>query len=205
MEVSGVADRGAGAPTDFHEIVAAIGAARDTASTLAVLALDRIRRGVMTGEGPTTRGRIHFSRTIDATDAAMCELILIAAGGEDGKPVTRQEAEALFEIDEAGLDREDSGHFDDLFVRAVTHHVLSAAGQPVPPRGTALIRSTPTSDWAPAGRLASVDREVADWFAARVRSKKRASAPLETVAALLIGASAIEVAHSLASLLDFAA
>jgi hypothetical protein len=31
-----------------------------------------VRDGVITGEGPTTRGRIHFSRALDAQDAAWC-------------------------------------------------------------------------------------------------------------------------------------
>ena len=38
----------------------------------AALALTVVRDGVITGEGPTTRGRVHFSRALDAFDAAWC-------------------------------------------------------------------------------------------------------------------------------------
>jgi hypothetical protein len=204
MKHSGELDRAIGAAADFHDIVAAIDDAPNLAPDLAVMALEEIRRGVVTGEGPTTRGRVHFSRTIDATDAAMCEMILIAAGGADGRPVTREEAEALFGIHEAALEREDHGHFDELFVKAIAHHVLSAAGHQVPPRPAALARSTSIADWAGVGDGQTINREVGAWLDARVRSSRRAGGPLDTMMALLIGAGAVPVAASIASLLDFA-
>ena len=44
----------------------------------AALALAVVRDGVITGEGPTTQGRVHFSRALDADDAAWCARILTA-------------------------------------------------------------------------------------------------------------------------------
>src|SRR5215510_4169107 len=70
---------------------------RDTAAH----ALTIVRDGVITGEGPTTKGRVHFSRSLDADDAAWCARILTAAA-IDHQPVSRTEAEALFEIHDAG-------------------------------------------------------------------------------------------------------
>ena len=65
--------------------------------TTSAQALTIVRDGVITGEGPTTKGRIHFSRTLDADDAAWCARILSAAAVEH-EPVGRAEVEALFEI-----------------------------------------------------------------------------------------------------------
>src|SRR6266478_909311 len=48
----------------------------------AALALAIVRDGVITGEGPTTKGRIHFSRALDADDAAWCARILTATAVE---------------------------------------------------------------------------------------------------------------------------
>src|SRR6478609_8282328 len=87
---------------------------RDTAAH----ALSIVRDGVITGEGPTTRGRVHFSRALDADDAAWCVRILTAAAVND-QPVSRAEAEALFEINEAATERTDGGRFDDLLAKAV--------------------------------------------------------------------------------------
>ena len=91
-------------------------------------ALERVRDGVITGEGPTTNGRIHFSRTIDMQDAALCERILLAAGAE-GLPVTREEAEVLLQIDAAALERDEAGQEGDCAPRAVFSRPLRAAAR----------------------------------------------------------------------------
>ena len=63
--------------------------------TTAAHALTIVRDGVITGEGPTTKGRIHFSRALDADDAAWCARILTVSAVEH-QPVSRAEVEALF-------------------------------------------------------------------------------------------------------------
>src|ERR1700712_3388620 len=63
----------------------------------AARALAIVRDGVITGEGPTTKGPIHFSRALDAADADWCERILMASAVAH-QPLSRAEAEALFEI-----------------------------------------------------------------------------------------------------------
>jgi hypothetical protein len=59
--------------------------------TTAAHALTIVRDGVITGEGPTTKGRIHFSRTLDAADAAWCARILTATAVEH-QPVRSRSA-----------------------------------------------------------------------------------------------------------------
>ena len=110
-------------------------------------ALTIVRDGVITGEGPTTKGRIHFSRALDADDAAWCARILTATAVEH-QPVSRAEAAALFEISDAAAERSDDGRFDDLLAKAVAHHAASASGLPVPPRTVAL---SPDTDIAELG------------------------------------------------------
>ena len=41
-------------------------------------ALAFVRDEIIAGGGPTTKGRVHFSRELDATDAAWCKRILTA-------------------------------------------------------------------------------------------------------------------------------
>jgi hypothetical protein len=173
------------------------------APSLAVLALRELRRGVMTGEGPTTAGRIHFSRTIDSQDAALCQQILIAAGGETGVPVTEEEAEVLFEIHDAARDREDQGRFDDLFVKAIAHYALSAVGRPVPSRALALAADTPIQTWATPENLAEVGGRVGIWLTARIAGNRRGA--VQMLHGLLLGAVAAPVALSVASVIDLAA
>jgi hypothetical protein len=186
--------------SDFHALVAAIERSQILASDLSIAALAQIRDGVITGEGPTTRGRVHFSRSLDAQDADLCARVLVSAGGEAGAPVTRAEADLLFDIDAAAADRADGGRFDDLLTKAVAQHVLAATGHPVPPRAVALSADVALSAWA--APQTDVDTEILEWIVAHARRKRRSSA-LMSILVLLAGAAPL--ALSIASLVDLAA
>ena len=155
----------------------------------AAQALTVVRDGVITGEGPTTKGRVHFSRELDADDAAWCARILTATAVEH-QPVSRAEAEALFEIDDAAAERSDDGRFDDLLAKAVVHHAASESGLPVPPRTVALSPDTSIESWAPT-RAAGVDVEVLEWIAARMRGKRRSNRTLMRLVATIVGVAAL--------------
>jgi hypothetical protein len=156
---------------------------RDTAAR----ALTVVRDGVITGEGPTTKGRVHFSRELDAHDVAWCERILTASAVVH-QPVSRAEAEALFEIDGAATERSDSGRFDDLIAKAVVHHAASASGLPVPPRTVALSPETAIESWAP-GHAAKVDTEVLNWIATQMKGNRRRNRTLAALVATIVGAA----------------
>src|SRR6204780_5268287 len=158
---------------------------RDTAAR----ALTIVRDGVITGEGPTTRGRVHFSRELDADDVAWCERTLTASAVAH-QPVSRAEAEALFEIDGAATERSDSGRFDDLIAKAVVHHAASASGLPVPPRTVALSPETEIESWAPS-RAVNVDTEVLEWIAGQMRGKPRRNRILMALVATIVGAATL--------------
>src|SRR5438270_3330780 len=164
-------------------------ACRDTAA----YALTIVRDGVITGEGPTTRGRIHFSRALDADDAAWCVRILTATAVEH-QPVSRAEAEALFEISDAAAERSDDGRFDDLLAKAVAHHAASESGLPVPPRTVALSPDTDIESWAPT-QAAKIDTKVLEWLASQMRGKRRINHRLTALVATLIGAAALPLAQ----------
>jgi hypothetical protein len=155
----------------------------------AVRALTVVRDGVITGEGPTTRGRIHFSRSLDADDVNWCARILTAAGVAD-EPISRAEAEALFEINDAGAERNEEGLFDDLLAKAVVHHAASASGLPVPPRIVALAPDTAIESWAPTQAI-GVNIEVLEWIASQMRGKRRYNRALMALAAMLVGAATL--------------
>ncbi len=164
-------------------------ACRNTAAQ----ALAVVRDGVITGEGPTTKGRVHFSRALDADDAAWCARILTATAVEH-QPVSRAEAEALFEINDAAAERSDDGVFDDLLAKAVVHHAASASGLPVPSRTVALSPDTAIESWAPT-QAAAVDVEVLEWIASQMRGKRRSNRTLMRMVATIIGAAALPLSQ----------
>lgn len=166
----------------------------------AAQALAIVRDGVITGEGPTTKGRIHFSRALDADDAMWCSRILTAMALSD-QPVSRAEAETLFQINEAAAERSDDGAFDDLFAKAVVHHAASASGLPVPSRAVALSPDTAIESWAPT-RAVGVNIEVLEWIASQMRGKHRSNRMLMSLVATLVGAATLPLAQ-LSNVFDY--
>jgi hypothetical protein len=159
----------------------------------AATALAIVRDGVITGEGPTTTGRVHFSRALDADDAAWCAWILTAAAVND-QPVSRAEAETLFEINEAAAERSDDGRFDDLLAKAIAHHTASASGLPVPPRSVALSPDTDIASWAPANAR-DVNTDALQWVANQMRGKRQGNRTLVAMVATLVGVTVLPLAQ----------
>jgi len=174
------------------EFAEAISALKPSCRETAAHALTIVRDGVITGEGPTTKGRVHFSRALDADDAAWCARILTATAVEH-QPVSRAEAEALFEINEAGTERTDGGRFDDLLAKAIAHHAASASGLPVPPRTVALAPDTDIETWAPS-RAHTINTEVLEWIASQMRGKRRSNRTLMAMVATLAGVATLPLA-----------
>src|ERR1700761_7218590 len=174
-------------PSDVSEV--ALEPSKISCRNTAAQALAVVRDGVITGEGPTTKGRVHFSRALDSHDAAWCERILTATAVEH-QPVSRAEAATLFEIDNAAAERSDNGRFEDLLAKAVVHHAASASGLPVPPRTVALSPETSIESWAPT-RAVGVNTEVLEWIASQLRGKHRSNRTLMRLVATLIGVAAL--------------
>jgi hypothetical protein len=175
------------------ELIGAVEMSRSDSRDVAAYVLRIVRDGVITGEGPTTRGRIHSSRALDVQDAAWCARILTAMAVED-EPVSRAEAEALFEINAAASERSDNGQFDDLFAKAIVHHAASASGFPVPSRTIALSPDTAIESWAPT-RAACLDVEVLEWIASQTRRKFRGNPKAMKLFAAIVGATTLPLAQ----------
>lgn len=186
-------------PSDTFAAVGPIDISTIVSPQAVVEALITVRDGVITGEGPTAHGRIHFSRVLDSTDTSWCERLLTVVA-VDNHPVSREEAEALFEINDAATERSDDGRFDDLFAKAIVHHAASASGLPVPPRSIALSPATAIESWAPT-RAVGVNIEVLEWIATQMRGKRRSNRHLMALVASLIGAATLPLMH-LPNLLD---
>jgi hypothetical protein len=169
------------------------GALQPSCRKTAAHALTIVRDGVITGEGPTTKGRIHFSRALDSDDAAWCARILTAAAVEH-QPVCRAEVEALFEIHDAAAERSDGGRFDDLLAKAVAHHAAAESGLPVPPRTVALSPDTDIASWAPAQAIKG-NSEALQWIATQMRGKRRGNRTLVAVVATVVGAATLPLAQ----------
>ena len=175
-------------PSDagFQAFITAIECSMIIVPAVAAGALARVRDGIITGEGPTTKGRIHFSRTLDAQDAALCERILMAAGGE-GEPVTRAEAEVLIEIDAAAAERVDTAGSTTCSSRQSPITCWRRPGGRSR-RARWRLRRRPRS---PIGRpkRGDIDAEMLSGSQA-MRERANVNGSLMTLAAFLVGAAA---------------
>jgi hypothetical protein len=165
------------------DIIAQVAISKSDLPLCSAAALALVCRGVITGEGPAVAGRVHFSRAIDADDTTLCARILILAG-RGGDPVSRAEADVLFDIDAVGSERRDGGRFDDLFSKAVVHHVMSACGRDVPGREVALALATPLVAWASA---IDINAETRSWLEMRVRDMSAGGAAARAIAKAISG------------------
>jgi hypothetical protein len=183
--------------TAIEALLRAMEAAREVSSSLAVFAIRQLQAASVKGEGPTIGSRVHYSRVVDGEDTALLYRILIAAGGADGVAVSREEAEALFDLHDATAGSANDPAFGGLFYRAIAHHALHASGETVAPRQLAL---------APGGALtkAAPSAEQAAWLSERImRDGRPTMAEFELLR--FLGAEAPRPNPSIRRLLDSAA
>jgi hypothetical protein len=76
------------------------------------------------GKGPRRPG------VIDAAGVEIIRRIVHGTGGEDGLAVSRTEAELLFDLDRATAAAPNAPAWRDLFVKAITMHLLFGGGSP---------------------------------------------------------------------------
>jgi hypothetical protein len=165
------------------DLLAEISTAHSDMTSRSAVALAQVCRAVITGEGPSVAGRVHFSRTLDVDDVALCARILILAG-LNGDPVSRAEADALFDINAAGGDRCDGGRFDDLLAKAVVHHIMSSCGRNVPRREIALAPAIPMESWTSA---VEADTDVRSWLEMHLREPRSSSIAARAIAKAISG------------------
>src|ERR1700739_4216816 len=100
-----------GEQREFPKLVADAAASETDICLRSAAALAQVCRGIITGEGPTASGRVHFSRSVDIRGVALCPRLLVVAG-RHGPPVSRPEADALLDVYGVASDRQDGGRFD---------------------------------------------------------------------------------------------
>ena len=118
--------------------VSVIDKARWAPVSLAKFALDQIKHAVVTGTGPLRDNPSAAAGTITAGEVDLLRRILYAFGGDGHVAITREEADVLFDIDEAVARAAPNPAWTDLFVKAVANVIMATSGYAVPSREQAL-------------------------------------------------------------------
>lgn len=178
----------------FEMMVRAFERAQEVVPQLSAFAIRQLCAACISGEGALIGERVHFSRMMDAEDTAVLHRILIAAGGAEGRPVSREEAEALFDLHDAMARSQNNTAFNDLFYRAIANYVLAASGHALEPRKEAL-----SPDYVLSARMRPGPEQVS-WLSERImRDGQPTLAEFELL--LLIGSEPIRTDTSLQRLL----
>jgi hypothetical protein len=114
--------------SELELLVHMLEAATTAPARLTAFALSQVKAAVVGGDGPLLRaGRLEQGR-VSAGEVALLRRILYAAGGDGNVAITRAEAEALFDINDACRDADNDPAWTDLFAKAVAASVMTVSG-----------------------------------------------------------------------------
>lgn len=124
--------------SEFDLAVSVLEKARWAPVSLARFALEQVKNAILTGAGPLRTGKGIPLGTITAGEVDLLRRILYAFGGDGHVAITREEADILFDIDEAVEHAVPNAAWTDLFVKAVANVIMATSGYAVPSREEAL-------------------------------------------------------------------
>jgi hypothetical protein len=124
--------------TELELLVNVIDKARWAPVSLVKFALEQVKYAVISGDGPLRNGKSLAAGMITEGEVDLLRRILYAFAGDGHVAVTREEADILFDIDEAVANAEPNPAWTDLFVKAIANVMMAASGYRVPSREEAL-------------------------------------------------------------------
>ncbi|MGL4395005.1 MAG: hypothetical protein ACRCS9_00555 [Hyphomicrobium sp.] len=124
--------------SELELLVSVLEKARWAPVSLVKFALEQVKLAVISGEGPLRAGKALDPGCITPGEVDLIRRILYAFGGDGHVAVTRDEADILFDIDEAVEAAEPNPAWTDLFVKAAANVIMAASGYAVPSREEAL-------------------------------------------------------------------
>lgn len=110
---------------ELELLVRVIERAENVPDDLKAYALVQIKRIVLAGEGPTRHGDSLKPGSIGATEVRLLRRVLYATGGHAPAHISRAEAELLFEIKDATLQGDNTPEWQQLFVQALSLHLMT--------------------------------------------------------------------------------
>jgi hypothetical protein len=107
---------------------------------LVKFALEQVKHGVLHGNGVVGHKHRLEPGVIGEGEVELLRRILFAFGGDGNIAITRQEAEVLFDINDATSEVDNHPAWSDLFVKAIANFLMAVSGYEVPNRHEVLRR-----------------------------------------------------------------
>ncbi len=124
--------------TELELVVNVLDKARWAPVSLVKFGLEQVKHAVISGTGPLRNGKHLASGEITEGEVDLLRRMLYAFGGDGHVAVTRDEADILFDIDEAVENADPNPAWTDLFVKAIANVIMATSGYAVPSREEAL-------------------------------------------------------------------
>ncbi len=124
--------------TELELVVNVLEKARWAPVSLVKFGLEQVKHAVISGTGPLRDGKHLAAGEITAGEVDLLRRMLYAFGGDGHVAVTRDEADILFDIDEAVENANPNAAWTDLFVKAIANVIMASSGYAVPSREEAL-------------------------------------------------------------------
>lgn len=124
--------------TELELLVHILDRSRWSPVRLVRFALNEVKRAVLEDQGPLRTGSGLQKGVIAEAEVELLRRMLYAFGGDGNIAITRDEAEILFEINDATSDVEPNPAWTDLFTKAIANVLMASSGYAVPSREKAL-------------------------------------------------------------------
>lgn len=124
--------------TELDLLVTVLERARWSPVRLARYALAEVKRAVIEDTGPLRTGGGLQKGVIAEAEVELLRRVLYAFGGDGNIAITRDEAEVLFELNDATANAEPNPAWTDLFTKAIANVLMASSGYAVPSREKAL-------------------------------------------------------------------
>ncbi|MEO0545060.1 MAG: hypothetical protein AAFY99_14685 [Pseudomonadota bacterium] len=126
--------------TEIELLINVLERAKHSPAVLSAFALKQVAEVVVRGKGALAKNRIARAGMVTKADVDMLRRVLYAFGGGGQAMVTREEAEVLFDINDATVEADNDPAWSDLFTKAIGFSLLAAFGYVQPTRDEALAR-----------------------------------------------------------------
>ncbi|HUS95739.1 MAG TPA: hypothetical protein VMX97_03255 [Hyphomicrobiaceae bacterium] len=126
--------------TELELLLNILDRARWSPESLSRFTLSQIEQAVVSGAGPMRTGKHLVAGVVTDGDVEMLRRVMYAFAGDGHIAITRSEAMALFRINDATADAQNSPAWTEFFVKAIANAVMATSGYKVPSREEALRR-----------------------------------------------------------------
>lgn len=127
-----------GTRAELDLLIDVLESARWAPRSLVAFGLMQVRHAVAEGDGPLRPGQPRVLGQLFDEEIEIVRRMIYAFGGDDCVALTREEAEILFDINDALDGRRVNTGWTELFVKAIANVMLAASGYRVPTREEAL-------------------------------------------------------------------